>query len=133
MNVYFKFLLILSISLNFTGCSKKVEKDALGNSIEQTKTSTVQNPEELGKELFEGKGTCASCHQANAKVIGPSITEISKKYKENNSSIALFLKGEGDPLVDPGQYEIMKANFAITKTMTDEELDAIEAYMHSVK
>ena len=66
-------------------------------------------------------------------MIGPSITAISKIYKDKKASIALFLKGEGEPLVDPSQYEIMKANFAITKSMTDEELDALETYMLSVK
>jgi cytochrome c len=35
--------------------------------------------------------------------------------------------------VDPSQYEIMKANFSVTKTMTEEELKAIETYMYSFK
>jgi cytochrome c len=34
-------------------------------------------------------------------------------------------------LVDPSQYEVMKANFAITKTMTYEELQSLEQYMQS--
>jgi cytochrome c len=42
-----------------------------------------------------------------------------------------FLKGEGEALVDPTQYEVMKANFAITKTMSEEELKALEAYIYS--
>jgi cytochrome c len=42
-----------------------------------------------------------------------------------------FLKGEGKPIVDPSQYELMKANFAITKAMTEEELKALEAYVYS--
>lgn len=112
-------------------CGKKTETDPMGNAVEQT-TTVAQKPEELGKELFEGKGTCTTCHRADTKVIGPSIKEISKVYKEKKASIALFLKGEGEPLVDPSQYEVMKANFAITKTMTDEELDALETYIHSL-
>ncbi|MEY2702516.1 MAG: hypothetical protein RLY43_1149 [Bacteroidota bacterium] len=133
MKVYLQFLLIVSFVLNLISCGKKTEMDAMGNPVEQKETSVNQTPEELGKELFEGKGTCATCHQAKAKVIGPSITAISKIYKDKKASIALFLKGEGEPLVDPSQYEIMKANFAITKSMTDEELDALETYMLSVK
>lgn len=133
MKVYLQFLLTVSFVLILISCGKKTETDAMGNPINQAENPINQTPEELGKELFEGKGTCATCHQAKAKVIGPSISEISEIYKVNKASIALFLKGEGEPLVDPSQYDIMKANFAITKSMTDEELDALETYMHSVK
>lgn len=133
MKVCLQFLLMALFAVSLICCGKKTETDALGNPIEPTESATTQTPEELGKALFEGKGTCATCHQAKAKVIGPSITAISKIYNVKKASIALFLKGEGEPLVDPSQYEIMKANFAITKSMTDEELDALETYMLSVK
>lgn len=84
-----------------------------------------------GQELFEGKGNCVACHQPNQKIIGPSIEEIATIYKAQNANMVLFLKGEGEPIVDPSQYEIMKTNFAITKSMTDEELQALEDYMYS--
>ncbi len=42
-----------------------------------------------------------------------------------------FLKGKGEPIVDPTQYEVMKANFALTKTFSDDELKALEAYVYS--
>jgi cytochrome c len=42
-----------------------------------------------------------------------------------------FLKGEGEPIVDPSQYEVMKANFALTKTFSEEELQSLEQYMYS--
>ena len=42
-----------------------------------------------------------------------------------------FLKEEGKPLIDPSQYEVMKANFAITKAMSDDDLKALEAYVLS--
>ena len=84
-----------------------------------------------GKNIFEGKGTCTSCHQHNRKVIGPSLTDISKIYIENNANMVSFLKGKGEAIVDPSQYEIMKTNFAITKNMSDEELKALEAYILS--
>jgi cytochrome c len=38
-------------------------------------------------------------------------------------------KGEGEPIVDPSQYEVMKTNFAITKAMSDEELKARSLYI----
>jgi cytochrome c len=131
MNVYFKFLLIVSFLLNLISCGNKTETDAMGNPIQKTETSVNQTPKELGRELFEGKGTCSSCHKADMKVVGPSIQEIAKIYREKGASIAAFINEEGEPLVDPSQYEIMKANFVITKAMSTEERKALEVYMMS--
>ncbi len=128
MKVYFKFLLIVSFVLNIISCGKKTETDAV-NPIEQKETSVNQTPKALGKELFEGKGMCATCHKADIKTVGPSIKDIAKIYRENGASIADFINEKGEPLVDPSQYEIMKANFVITKAMSAEERKALEIYM----
>ena len=131
MKVYFKLLLMLSIGINIVSCGEKKETDAMGNPINKAETSVNQTPKELGKEIFEGKGTCIACHKTDAKLIGPSLQDIAKIYKEKNGDMISFLKGEGEALVDPTQYEVMKANFAITKTMSEEELKALEAYVYS--
>lgn len=128
MKVYFKFLLLASIILNLISCGKKTETDAV-NPTEQQETSVNQTPKALGKELFEGKGMCATCHKADIKTVGPSIKDIAKIYKEKGASIADFINEKGKPLVDPSQYEIMKANFVITKAMSAEERKALEIYM----
>ena len=133
MNVYFKLLLTLSIGISIFSCGEKKETDAMGNPINQAKTLVNQTPKELGKELFEGKGMCATCHKADQKIVGPSIKDISKIYTEKGASISLFLQGETEPIVDPSQYEIMKANLEITKVMTEAELQALETYMLSIK
>lgn len=137
MKVFFKPFALASIALIIASCGDKKEKENFGTSSDEV-TVTEAVPEtavdpllEEGKALFEGKGTCNTCHKPDEKVIGPSIAEISKIYKEQNASIVSFLKEEAKPIVDPTQYEVMKANFAITKTMSDEELKALEAYMHS--
>ena len=65
--------------------------------------------------------------------MGPAIKDIAKAYKEKNASIASFINGEGEPLVDPSQYEIMKANFVITKAMSEEDRKALETYMMSIE
>jgi cytochrome c len=85
----------------------------------------------FGKTLFEGKGNCIACHQAEQKIIGPSIQEIAKIYKDKNASIVSFLREESEPIIDPSKYDIMKTNFAITKSMNDEELKALENYIFS--
>ena len=133
MKEYFKFLLLASIVLNIISCGKKTETDAMGNPIEPKETSVNQTPKALGKEIFEGKGMCATCHKADVATSGPSIKDISKMYTDKKASISLFLQGETDPIVDPSQYEIMKANLEITKAMTEAELQALETYMLSIK
>lgn len=114
----FIFILALVVSC------KKESAEPFGKAT--AKSTTV-----FGKELFEGKGNCVACHLKDQKVIGPSIQDIAKIYQAQNASIVSFLKEEAKPIVDPSQYEVMKTNFAITKMMSDKELQAIEAYMYS--
>jgi cytochrome c len=130
-----KSLGFLALAISLTNCSEKKETDKYGNAVEEnteTKTETSVDPLlAKGQELFEGKGTCTACHKPDTKVIGPSIKEIVKIYKEKGASIAAFINEEGEPIVDPSQYETMKTNFAITKAMTAEERKALEIYMMS--
>ncbi len=130
-----KLFLSLTVVL-LVSCGGKKEEEPFGKKqvepVSVTEEAARVNPMlEKGKDLFEGKGTCTACHKPATKVIGPSLQEISKIYKDKNASIVTFLKGEGEPIVDPTQFEVMKANFAITKNMTDEELQALEAYVMS--
>lgn len=104
-------------------CNNKDEKTQI--SVDKTATKIS------GKELFEGEGNCIACHQPEQKIIGPSIQEIATIYKDKNASIVSFLREESEPIVDPSQYEIMKTNFAITKSLSDEELKALEDYFFS--
>lgn len=122
-----KLVLLLTFFLMLS-CKEEVKTAAVSTNSEGMAAPT---PEELGKEIFEGKGACIACHQPDAKVIGPSIKEIAKKYKEQNGNLIAFLKEESEPIVDPSQYEVMRTNFAITKTFSEEELKAVEAYFYS--
>ena len=88
------------------------KKDKLGESVSLLK----KKPEEE-KSIFEKE----------------QFASPAKVYTDKKASISIFLQGEADPIVDPTQFEIMKANFAITKTMTDEELKGLEDYMLSIK
>jgi cytochrome c len=125
-----KFVFALAV-LAFVSCKKESE-ESFGKSETTTETTTeVQKPEDLGAEIFAGKGACVACHKPDVKLVGPSLQDIAKIYKEKNGDMVTFLKGEGEPIVDPTQYAVMKANFAITKTFSDEELKALEAYVYS--
>ena len=135
MKLILKSFAAFTLAISLTNCGEKKETDAYGNPVEEkTEVATETTVDPLftkGQELFEGKGTCTACHKPDTKVIGPSIKEIVKIYKEKGASIAAFINEEGEPIVDPSQYETMKTNFAITKAMTSEERKALEVYMMS--
>lgn len=124
-----KKIIFLLVVLSLVSCKKEeVKKEPLYPASTE---KVAQTPEELGEVIFQGKGNCVACHQVDNKVIGPSLQDIAKIYKDKNASIVTFLKGEGKPIVDPSQYEVMKTNFAVTKAMSDDELKALEAYVYS--
>jgi cytochrome c len=85
---------------------------------------------DLGETIFNGKGNCYACHKPDQKIIGPSLQEIVKIYKEKKGNMYDFLKNDAEPIVDPTQYELMKTNLVITKAMSDEELNALVAYIY---
>ncbi|OXB06547.1 c-type cytochrome [Flavobacterium pectinovorum] len=129
-----KEVLFLSAVLALASCKKEVAENIDQNSTEsysEGESAKAKTPEALGKEIFEGKGNCTACHQVDQKIIGPSIQEIAKMYKDKNADIITFLKGNAEPIVDPSQFDVMKTNFPVTKAMSDEELKAIETYIYS--
>lgn len=129
-----KQLLTLLLGLSLIACKQEEKKntnDYKPAATAEGETANLTPQQALGQEIFDGKGNCFSCHKPEEKAIGPSIMEIAKIYKDKKADIPTFLKGDGEPIVDPAQFEVMKTNFYITKTFTDEELKAVEAYMYS--
>lgn len=123
-----KLLFTLSV-LALISCKK--EEDKKETLYPEKALSAEEKQLQLGEEIFNGKGMCYSCHKPDQKVIGPSIKQIAEIYKAKNADIKLFLQEKSDPIVDPSQYSVMKTNLTITKTFTDEELKAVEAYFYS--
>lgn len=138
MKKILKTITIITIVGLFSSCGGNKKEDSYGNTASDETTTITKGKDntyplaEKGKEIFDGKGTCATCHKLDSKIVGPSIQDIVKVYKEKNASIATFLNGEAEPIVDSTQFEVMKANFAITKTFTDEERKSLEEYFLSV-
>ncbi len=129
-----KNLLLLLLTLSLFSCKTEEKKEQIttgSGSSAEGETASLTPSQQLGQEIFDGKGNCYSCHKPEQKAIGPSIQDIAKIYKEKKGDMVTFLKGEGEPIVDPSQYEVMKTNFYITKTFSDEELKAVEDYMMS--
>ena len=124
-----KKLLFTFYILALISCKK--EEEANASIYPEKQISPEEKQLQLGEEIFNGKGMCYSCHKPDQKVIGPSIKQIAEIYKAKNADIKLFLKEKSEPIVDPSQYSVMKTNFSITKTFSDEELKALEAYFFS--
>jgi cytochrome c len=127
-------ILVAALSFCLWSCNNKKEEQNFGKPTEPVavEAKSAEFPlAEKGAALFEGKGTCATCHKTDVKLVGPSLQDIAKNYKEKKASIAAFLNGELDPIVDPTQFEVMKANFVVTKAMTDEDRQALEQYIYS--
>jgi cytochrome c len=137
-----KSLLVLGLATIFlTSCGEKKKEEVKEietpevEAVEEAVVAEVVGDLELGKKLFTEK-TCATCHQPDAKVIGPSIKDINKIYTEQNADIVAFLKGASPAIVDtdPGQVAIMKANLdGFVKDLSAEELASLALYMKSIE
>ncbi len=115
---YFLILTFLIIS-----CDKKESKSDNSNVAE---VATV----EKGEALFT-ENNCIACHKVDQKIIGPSLQETAKIYKEQKGNLVAFLKEEAEPIVNPALYETMKINLQITKTMSNQDLQSLELYILS--
>jgi cytochrome c len=125
------YISLTSAIVFLAACNSKKEEQDFGKKQPETSTETAQTPAQKGQEIFEGKGTCTTCHKPNEKVVGPSLQDIATIYKQKGLSVAAFINEESKPVVDPALYETMKANFVLTKMMTPEERQNIEAYIMS--
>ncbi|WP_457623873.1 c-type cytochrome [Persephonella sp.] len=77
-----------------------------------------------GAGIFKSKG-CGACHKPSAKGVGPSLKDIAATYKGKEGDLIKFLRGEAPPKMDTGKFNIMKAQLAKTKALSDAELKAL--------
>ena len=87
-----KSVLVLGlIALFLTSCGEKKKEEVKAvqsevETVEEKVEDVAKSNDELvamGEKLFTDK-TCTTCHQPDAKVIGPSIKDINKIYEEKN-------------------------------------------------
>jgi len=136
-----KILFVFAVfSLLIISCGE-TKKEDVKKEVETPKEEVAKTPAAgndmiaLGEKLFTDK-TCVSCHQLDAKIVGPSIKDIVKVYDQYDASLVDFLKGTQEAIVetDPGQVAIMKANLdGFVKDLKEEELQALAAYMENAK
>jgi len=136
-----KILFVFAVFSLFIISCGETKKEDVKKEVESTSEEPKAAAEAgadmvaMGEKLFTDK-TCVSCHQLDAKVVGPSIKDIVKIYDQFDASLVDFLKGTQEAIVetDPGQIAIMKANLdGFVKNLNATELEALSAYMHSVK
>ncbi len=153
--VLLSVVVVASLAIGITSCGKA--KEVTKEAVEVTKEAAVKTTEAVketvetvkegaekvadavngadeGKKLFTAKG-CVACHKEQEKLVGPALKTIAKMYAEKKGNIVKFLKGNGTAIVDtdPAQVAVMQTNFAVTKAMKAEELQAIASYIRSVK
>ncbi len=141
--VFLTMIVITVVAFAFTSCKgeKKVEK-AAEETVEVTKevVKEVETVVEVSVEetafnaivdKIDAANKCSACHKAEAKFVGPSYKEIADKYKAEKGNLVKFLKEQADPIVDPPQFAIMKANLMITKKLSGDDLAAIATYIRS--
>ena len=115
-----------------------VEEVSATEEVVEDKTEISENATSnegdvvAGKELFTNKGSVA-CHQLDVKTVGPSLKVIATAYTDNNDGLKAFLKEEGEAIVDPAQAAVMKPQLAVTKSMSDNDLNNIVSYIQSSK
>jgi cytochrome c len=81
-----------------------------------------------GEAIFKSKG-CSACHKPASKSIGPALKEIAKAYKGKKDQLIKFFKGEADPVVDTGKFNMMKPQLSKTKALSDEEREALADFI----
>ncbi len=81
-----------------------------------------------GKAIFQQKG-CNACHNPKIDMTGPALYKIAAIYKGREDELIKFLKGKGEPKVEPNKFTIMKPNINDTKHLTDEELKQLVKFI----
>ena len=118
-----KYTAIIPILIGLNACSSSSKED---------KSYASKLRIEAGGKIFNGKGNCASCHHSNDALVGPSLNVIASVYSKTGSMLDFFKQKSG-PIVVPAQTDGMKANFTLLKSMSEEELLSLEAYILSSK
>jgi len=127
---YTFFILALLVLSSF----KSFENKRDHQKTKLKKSFYLQNDELIkkGKSIFL-KNQCNLCHNEKKEGYAPSLANINQHYKGDKKKLIKFLKRESKPIVLPNDYGIMAANLFKTKKMSDEELNALAAYLSSIK
>ncbi|MBS1949663.1 MAG: hypothetical protein OJF59_002715 [Cytophagales bacterium] len=93
MKKIYSIISIISIVCFVISCGSKKEsteaaKEDYGTPQEET-TATKSDPIAQGEMLVKAND-CKTCHDANKKIIGPSHTDVAKKYEFNDANVKML-------------------------------------------
>lgn len=74
---------------------------------------------------------CYVCHKPDKRSAGPSLLEIAQAYSEQPQQLALYLKGQSEPLIDLGRQKVMERQLQKTKELSDVERKDLAGYILS--
>ena len=109
----------------------KINEEFFAKSISDN-ISEDEKKSGKGEGIFAFSG-CVACHQVNQTTVGPSIKEMALAYKDKSDKLRSFLKEESDAIMLPELYAAMQPNLAITKEMSDEDLNLLIEYIMTEK
>jgi cytochrome c len=89
-----KIFVLLSLA-TLIACGGKTEKEATTNTEEystpESKPAEVAPTNQIAEgEALVKAGDCKTCHHPTNKIIGPSHTEVAKKYEFTEANVKLL-------------------------------------------
>ena len=85
-----------------------------------------------GRRLFQANG-CAACHypaqDRTGHGLGPSLAQVADAYRGRADALVEFLRGNGEPLLYPDKYRLMKAQLPRVMALSDRDLRSLAQYM----
>lgn len=111
---------------------KEIDPDGIMIGVKYLEKENIQVGHQVasfdaGKVLMEASD-CKTCHQLNGKSVGPSLTEISKRYKEDNAAPERLIT----KVIQGGGGVWGEAAMNAHPQMTREEVAKIVKYILSV-
>ena len=96
--IFFCIVIIGSISLGLTSCGGSKKEEAKEEKSEDTyEDNEKAEPESESSEdlIAQGKtlvdaSDCKTCHHPTNKIIGPSHTDVAKKYEFTKANVGLL-------------------------------------------
>ncbi|HEV8284998.1 MAG TPA: c-type cytochrome [Chitinophagaceae bacterium] len=110
------------VIITMISCSSS--KKVAANDLEINLTDEDKN----GIGLIE-KGDCFTCHSINDKLIGPSFTLISKKYRATESNLEMLSK----KIMTGGSGHWGKIPMTPHSSVSKDEAESIVKYIFTLK
>ncbi len=127
------FLITVGIALLIVACGTPAPE------VPPTPTLAPGSPEALGKAIFQGSGSCATCHslKTNVRIVGPSlsgINDVAGTRVEGLTAEEYLLQSimrPNDYIVEG--YENVAMDPTIALRLSLEEINQVVAYLQTLE